>query len=158
MSVHLRKAIKADMPQVLELINELAVFEKEPDAVEVTVAELEQNGFGENPLFTCFVAEEQTQIVGMALVYFRFSTWKGKTVHLEDLVVRETHRGKEIGNLLYTEVLKYAKANGVRRAEWIVLNWNKGAIKFYERSGAVFHKDWYLVEMNRTRIDQYLES
>jgi len=112
----------------------------------------------ENQLFTCFVAETQSKILGMALVYFRFSTWKGKTVHLEDLVVRETHRGQEIGTLLYTEVLKYAKANGVRRAEWIVLNWNKGAIKFYERSGAVLHKDWFLVEMDKTRMDQYLES
>ncbi|HIB47299.1 MAG TPA: GNAT family N-acetyltransferase [Flavobacteriaceae bacterium] len=150
-----RLAKKEDMPQVLQLINELAIFEKEPDAVEVTVAELEREGFGEQPLFTCFVAEVNAQIVGMALVYFRFSTWKGRTVHLEDLIVTEQYRGKGIGTLLYDRVIGYAKEQGVRRAEWIVLNWNKGAIAMYEKSGAVFHKDWWLVEMGEDRLKKY---
>ncbi|MAY53476.1 MAG: GNAT family N-acetyltransferase [Flavobacteriaceae bacterium] len=150
-----RLAKKEDMPQVLQLINELAIFEKEPDAVEVTVAELEREGFGEEPLFTCFVAEVNAQIVGMALVYFRFSTWKGRTVHLEDLIVTEQYRGKGIGTLLYDRVIGYAKEQGVRRAEWIVLNWNKGAIGMYEKSGAVFHKDWWLVEMGEDRLKTY---
>ncbi|MAM30655.1 MAG: GNAT family N-acetyltransferase [Flavobacteriaceae bacterium] len=150
-----RLAKKEDMPQVLQLINELAIFEKEPDAVEVTVAELEREGFGEQPLFTCFVAEVNAEIVGMALVYFRFSTWKGRTVHLEDLIVTEQYRGKGIGSLLYDRVIGYAKEQGVRRAEWIVLNWNKGAIAMYEKSGAVFHKDWWLVEMGEDRLKTY---
>ena len=152
MDVIVRKAVKGDMPKVLELIQELAVFEKEPDAVVVTVAELEKEGFGAQPLFTCFVAEVAGTVVGMALVYFRFSTWKGRTVHLEDLIVNEVYRSKGIGKQLYEHVLAYAKSEGVRRAEWIVLNWNKGAIAMYDKSGAVFHKDWWLVEMSEDRL------
>lgn len=155
MEARLRKAERKDMPQVLKLIQELANFEKEPDAVDVTVAELEEEGFGDQPLFTCFVAEVAQTIVGMALVYFRFSTWKGRTVHLEDLIVTKAFRGKGIGKQLYNAVLAYAKEQGVRRAEWIVLNWNKGAIAMYENSGAQFHKDWWLVEMNEQGLKKF---
>lgn len=155
MEAHIRKAVKGDMPKVLELIKELAVFEKEPSAVEVTVAELEEEGFGKSPLFTCFVAEVEQRVVGMAIVYFRFSTWKGRTVHLEDLIVNEAFRGKGIGKQLYNHVLAYAKSQGVKRAEWIVLHWNKGAVALYEKSGAVFHKDWWLVEMNEQGLKKY---
>ncbi|QIE59760.1 GNAT family N-acetyltransferase [Rasiella rasia] len=153
----IRFAKKQDMPQVLELIRELAVFENEPDAVEVTVAELEEQGFGTTPLFKCFVAEIDKTIVGMALVYFRFSTWKGKTVHLEDLVVKNAYRGKGIGTLLYNNVLRYANEHGVRRAEWIVLDWNKNAIAMYEKSGAVFQKNWWLVEMSKEHLETFTE-
>lgn len=157
MSTIVRKALKNEMPQVLKLIKELAVFEKEPEAVQVTIQELEAAGFGSSALFTCFVAEIDEVIVGMALVYFRFSTWKGRTVHLEDLIVNERYRGKGIGSLLYKKVISYAKEQGVRRAEWIVLNWNKGAIAMYKKSGATFHKDWWLVEMNEKGMDRFLE-
>jgi len=155
MAIQVRKAVKADMSQVLELIKALADFEKEPGSVEITVTELEQEGFSENSLFTCFIAENTNEIIGMALVYFRFSTWKGRTVHLEDLIVKEEYRGKGIGQLLYNEVMKFGLEHGVRRVEWIVLNWNEGAIRFYERSGATFHKDWYLVEMGREKLQQF---
>lgn len=155
MKASLRKAEKKDMPQVLALIQELADFEKEPDAVEVTISELEKEGFGDQALFTCFVAEVEHIIVGMALVYFRFSTWKGRTVHLEDLIVTKAYRGKGIGKELYKTVLAYAKEQGVRRAEWIVLNWNEGAIALYEKSGAHFHKDWWLVEMDEQGLKKF---
>ena len=148
----IRKAIKADAPQLLSLIKELAIFEKEPNAVEVTVEELQEDGFGENPLFNCFVAETDSEIVGMALFYFRYSTWKGKTVHLEDLIVKNSCRKKGIGKALYEKVLRFAAAEGVKRAEWVVLNWNKNAISFYEKSGAQVLKDWYLVQMDENRI------
>jgi ribosomal protein S18 acetylase RimI-like enzyme len=148
----IRKATPTDMPQVLNLIIELAVFEKEPDAVKITVDELVEEGFGADPQFTCFVAEVDGEVIGMALVYFRFSTWTGKNVHLEDLVVKESYRGKGIGDLLYSEVMKFGQEHGVSRVQWIVLNWNEGAIKFYERSGAVMHKDWYLVEMDEDNM------
>ena len=148
----IRKATKADAPQLLSLIKELAVFEKEPDAVEVTVEELQEDGFGENPLFNCFVAEMDSEIVGMALFYFRYSTWKGKTVHLEDLIVKNSYRKKGIGKALYEKVLHFAAAEGVKRTEWVVLNWNKNAIDFYEKSGAQVLKDWYLVQMDDNRI------
>ena len=158
MEFDIRLAEKKDMPQVLDLIKELAEFENDPDAVVVTVADLEKEGFGENPLFTCFVAEMDENVVGIALVYFRFSTWKGRTVHLEDLVVKEAYRNRGIGEALYSEVMKYAKANGVRRVNWVVLDWNKGAIKFYERTGAQILDDWKVVEMNEKEMNQYLEE
>ena len=147
-----RFAEKKDMPQVLELIRELAVFEKEPDAVEVTLAELENEGFGANPLFTCFVANLGEEIVGMALVYFRFSTWKGRTVHLEDLIVKNTHRSKGIGSLLYNSVINYAADQGVKRVEWVVLDWNQNAINLYKKNGATVLKDWYLVQLPEHKI------
>lgn len=145
------------MPQVLNLIKELATFEREPDAVVVTVEELEKEGFGENPLFKCFVAEVDKEIVGMALVYFRFSTWKGRTIHLEDLIVKEKMRGSGLGSALYQEVLKYAKSQGVKRVEWVVLDWNEGAIKFYERSGAKILKDWRTVHMDEQGLTNFLD-
>ena len=154
-----RKADKQDMPQVLELIKELAVFEKEPvSVVEVTVSELEEAGFGENPQFICFVAEANQEIKGLALVYFRFSTWKGRTLHLEDLIVRESERGKGIGMLLYKEVLKFAKKEKVKRVNWVVLDWNENAIQFYEKTGAEVLDDWRLVEMNKDALEIFLNE
>jgi GNAT superfamily N-acetyltransferase len=154
MNVNIRNAEKKDMPQVLELIKELAVFEGEPDAVEVTAAHLEAEGF-DNSLFTCFVAENETEIVGMALVYFRFSTWKGRTVHLEDLIVKQEYRSNGIGKLLYNTVVSYARQQGVKRVEWVVLDWNQNAIDFYEKSGATILKDWYLVQLGEEEIKKY---
>lgn len=153
----IRESKKEDMPQVLELYKELAVFEREPEAVVVTVADLEREGFGEHPLFKCFVAEVNNDIVGMALVYFRFSTWKGRTIHLEDLIVKEKMRGSGLGSALYQEVLKYAKSQNVKRVEWVVLDWNEGAIKFYERSGAKILDDWRTVHMDEQGITNFLD-
>ncbi|MEZ4816664.1 MAG: GNAT family N-acetyltransferase [Flavobacteriaceae bacterium] len=153
-----RKATKEDMPQVLGLIKELAVFEKEPEAVVITLAELEAAGFGDNPQFTCFVAEMNSEIVGMALVYFRFSTWVGNTVHLEDLIVKEHMRGKGIGIALYKKVMEYSKAQGVKRVNWMVLGWNKDAIAFYENTGAKVLEEWWQVEMNQTALDNFLSK
>lgn len=153
-----REAIKSDMPQVLELIKELAIFEKEPDAVDVTVADLEHEGFGENPLFTCFVAQIDEEIVGVALVYFRFSTWKGRTLHLEDLIVKEEKRGKGIGEALYKQVMQFAYDRGLKRVAWDVLDWNTGAIRFYERSGANIVKDWRVVHMDEKGLKNFIEK
>ena len=153
-----RKATNDDMPQVLELIKELAIFENEPDAVEISVADLEREGFGENPLFTCFVAESNDEIVGAALVYFRFSTWKGRTLHLEDLIVKEAQRGKGIGEALYKQVMQFAYDRGLKRVAWDVLDWNKGAIRFYERSGANIVKDWRVVHMDEKGLKNYINS
>lgn len=146
------------MPQVLELIKELAIFEKEPDAVEVTAADLEREGFGENPLFTCFVAEIDEEIMGVALVYFRFSTWKGRTLHLEDLIVKEEKRGMGIGEALYKQVMQFAYDRGLKRVAWDVLDWNTGAIRFYERSGANIVKDWRVVHMDEKGLKNFIEK
>lgn len=154
----IRKATKNDMPSVLELIQELATFEKEPDAVVVTVADLIRDGFSENPLFQCFVAEVDGEIIGMALFYYRFSTWKGKTIHLEDLIVKESKRGTGAGFALYKEIIKQGKAENVRRIEWNVLDWNTPAIDFYEKSGAKVLGDWRVVHMDDKGIEQFLNT
>ncbi len=155
--MNIRNATKSDMPSVLELIKELAVFEKEPEAVVVTAEDLVRDGFSENPLFECFVAEENNEIIGMALYYYRFSTWKGKTIHLEDLIVKEDKRGTGAGFALYTEIIKKGKAENVRRIEWNVLDWNTPAIDFYKKSGANVLKDWCVVQMDEKGINQFLK-
>ncbi len=154
----IRKATKNDMPSVLELIQELATFEKEPDAVVVTVDDLVRDGFSENPLFQCFVAEVDGEIIGMALYYYRYSSWKGKTIHLEDLIVKESKRGTGAGFALYKEIIKQGKAENVRRIEWNVLDWNTPAIDFYEKSGAKVLGDWRVVHMDDKGIEQFLNT
>ena len=152
----IRDAKKNDMPQVLSLIKELAVFEKEPEAVEVTIRDLENDGFSENPSFHCFVAEVHGKIEGMALVYNRYSTWKGKALHLEDLIVSDVMRGSGIGSALLDEVVKYGHHLGVKRITWEVLDWNEPAIVFYEKKGANIMRDWNVVHLNEQAIKNYI--
>ena len=152
----IRKATKNDMPSVLELIQELATFEKEPDAVVVTVDDLVRDGFSENPLFQCFVAEVDNEIIGMALYYYRYSTWKGKTIHLEDLIVKENKRGTGAGFALYKEIIKQGKVENVRRIEWNVLDWNTLAVDFYEKSGAKVLGDWRVVHMDEIGVNNFI--
>lgn len=153
-----RFAKKEDMPSVLKLIRELASFEKEPEAVVITVEDLEREGFGEKPIFYCLVAEKEDKIVGMALFYPRYSTWKGMTFHLEDLIVTQSERRKGYGKDLYTSFINYAKQNKVRRVEWVVLDWNTPAIDFYETSGAKILSDWRTVQMNEEAIANYIKN
>ena len=152
----IRKATEKDMPFVLELIQELATFEKEPDAVVVTVADLVRDGFSEHPLFHCYVAEKENTIIGMALFYYRYSTLKGKTIHLEDLIVKADQRGSGAGFALYKEIIKQGKKDKVRRIEWNVLDWNTPAIDFYEKSGAKVLDDWRVVQMDESGIERFL--
>jgi len=156
--MNIRIGLKQDMPAVLELIKELATFEKEPDAVIVTVADLERDGFSDNPLFHTIVAEIDNEIVGMALYYYRYSTWKGKTIHLEDLIVKEKMRGSGIGFALYSEIMVQGKSDGVRRIEWNVLDWNTEAIEFYEKSGARVFKNWLVAQIDEQGIDSFLNN
>jgi GNAT superfamily N-acetyltransferase len=154
----IRKGISQDMPSVLALIKELAVFEKEPDAVVVTVDDLIRDGFAENPLFHTFVAEVENEIIGIALYYYRFSTWKGKTIHLEDLIVKENKRGTGAGFALYSEIIAQGKRDNVRRIEWNVLDWNTPAIDFYKKSGAKILDDWNVVQMDEIGITNFLNK
>lgn len=154
----IRKGNINDMTAVLELIKELAHFENEPDAVVISVQDLERDGFSSAPLFNTFVAEVDNKIVGVALYYYRYSTWKGKTIHLEDLVVREKMRGTGCGSALYKEVIKQGKADNVRRIEWNVLDWNKPAIDFYKKSGAKVLDDWLVAQMDEIGIDNFLSK
>jgi GNAT superfamily N-acetyltransferase len=153
-----RKGKKTDMLQVLSLIKELAVFEKEPDAVEVTMKQLQRDGFGKNPLFKTFIAELAGEVIGMALFYPRYSTWKGTTLHLEDLIVRKDKRGLGVGKALYDMVLKYAYKKKVKRVEWVVLDWNTTAIDFYEKSGAKILPDWRTTQMDEQALKKYIED
>lgn len=154
----IRPAEPSDMKQVLERIRELAVFEKEPEAVVITEADLIRDGFSDPPLFQCLVAEEQDIVLGIALFYFRYSTWKGKTIHLEDLIVKASERGRGIGMALYREVIRRGKEEGVRRIEWAVLDWNTPAIQFYEKTGARVQPDWRVVQMDENGIATFLEK
>jgi len=156
--MNIRKGAIEDMSAVLELIKELATFEKEPNAVVVNVTDLERDGFGESPLFYTFIAEQNNEIVGMALYYYRYSTWKGRTIHLEDLIVKEKMRGSGLGFELYTAVIAQGKSDGVRRIEWNVLDWNTPAIEFYEKSGAKVLKDWLVAQMDENGINVFLEK
>ena len=154
----IRKATPADMNSVLDLIKELAVFEKEPNAVIVIVDDLVKDGFSENPLFQCFVAEIDEEINGIALYYYRYSTWKGKTIHLEDLIIRESKRGTGAGFALYSEIIRQGKRDNVRRIEWAVLDWNTPAIEFYRKTGAKVLDDWRVAQMDEQGIDEFLKT
>ncbi|EAR02472.1 GNAT family N-acetyltransferase [Maribacter sp. HTCC2170] len=158
MKMNIRDAKASDMKSVLELIKELASFEKEPGAVEVTEDDLVRDGFGSNKLFHCFVAESDSKIVGMALVYNRYSTWKGPIIHLEDLVVAESMRGSGLGTALLDEVVKYGAARGAKRINWEVIDWNEPAIAFYEKKGAKVLRDWDVVQLDENGINSYLRS
>ena len=156
--MNIREANPSDMSSVLRLIKELAKFENEPEAVEVTVENLINSGFKKNPSFKAYVAEKEERIVGMALFYERYSTWKGKAIHLEDLIVEEEFRGKGIGNALYTEVLKYAYKNNFKRVAWEVLDWNTPAIDFYESTGAKLLKEWRVVHMDEKSLYHFTQN
>ncbi len=156
--MNIRKGQKEDMKGVLALIQELAVFEKEPDAVLVTENDLIRDGFGTNSMFQVLVAEVENQIVGIAFFYYRYSTWKGKTIHLEDLVVKDSMRGTGLGYALYSEIIKQAKKDNVRRVEWNVLDWNTPAIDFYKKSGAEILDAWRVVHMDEVGIDNFVAN
>jgi GNAT superfamily N-acetyltransferase len=156
MSFTIRDAKIEDVPSILNLVKELAHFEKESNAVEVTVGDLEKDGFGKTPLFKIFVAEIEKEIVGIALFYPRYSTWKGPTIHLEDLIVTEEKRGLKIGSALYKKVIEYGYNKGVKRIEWNVLDWNDPAIEFYKSTGAKVLRDWDTVQIDRKSMKKYL--
>ena len=158
LSMIIRKGTPSDMPSVLELIKELAVFEKEPEAVVVTVNDLVNDGFSQQPLFHCFVAEVDSEIIGIALYYYRYSTWKGKTIHLEDLIVKESKRGTGAGFALYSQIIRQGKKDKVRRIEWAVLDWNTPAIEFYKKTGANIMNDWRVAQMDEYGIDEFLKN
>ncbi|MDC0339411.1 GNAT family N-acetyltransferase [Flavobacteriales bacterium] len=142
MKITIRQSQKEDMPKVLEYIQELATYEKAPDEMENTVEDLEKNGFGDHKVFDCIVAEIENNIVGFALYYTGYSTWKGRTLYLEDFLVSEDYRGKGIGKLLFNQVILEAKKRNVKRMDWQVIDWNKPAINFYNKYNARLDGEW----------------
>ena len=143
----IRNAKREDVKSIYTLINALAKFEKEEHAVQITVEELEEDGFGETPSYSCIVAELDGSVVGFALYFIRYSTWQGKTVYLEDFLVNENYRSKGIGKLLFEELIEIAKKLNVRQLSWQVLDWNEGAIRFYKKYEAEFADEWLNVRV-----------
>eukprot|EP01031_Cornospumella_fuschlensis_P028880 gene28880-34855_t len=142
MSVQIRRALKDDCPRLLELIKELALYERAPEAVTVTLEHFQDSGFGSSPVWWAFVAEVEGKVVGMALYYIRYSTWKGQRLYLEDYYVTEEMRCRGIGKLLFDRVIQEAKEKGFQGMNWQVLEWNELAINFYKKYEAAFDPEW----------------
>ena len=158
MKFKLRESTKKDMDQVLNLIKELAIFEKEEKEVEIDLENLIKEGFSSKPLFKCFVAEEDKIIIGAALTYNRYSTWKGRTLHLEDLIVTKEKRGLGVGTMLLDKVVEYGIKKHVKRISWEVINWNKKAINLYLKKGGIIKKDWNIIHLNENAIKNYFNN
>jgi len=157
LSITLRIAIKADCERILELINELAVYEKAPEEVTVTLSEFIDAGFGETPVWKAFVAEDPSEgIIGFALFYTRYSTWKGCRLYLEDFLVTETWRGKGIGKLLFDKIVQEAKENNYNGMTWQVLDWNEPAINFYHKYKARIEEGWLNASLSKEQTHQLI--
>ncbi len=154
MSVIIRIGTPDDIAQALNLVKELAVYEKAPNEVEVTVEEMTNWGFGKDKQFDFFVAEENNTIVGIALYYYKYSTWKGKCLFLEDIIVTESYRGKGLGKLLFNQVVEVSKAQKVRRMEWQVLNWNTPAIEFYKKYETILDDEWINCKLTNHQLER----
>lgn len=152
MIINLRVAEKRDCARLLELVHELAIYEKAPQEVTVTLPEFEDAGFGENPVWKAFVAEDGQTIVGFALYYVRYSTWKGCRLYLEDFIVTENYRGKGIGKLLFEAIIQEAKDKNYNGMNWQVLDWNQPAINFYDKYTAAYESGWLNASFSKEQI------
>lgn len=153
MNIEIRKGTRTDIPQALNLVRELAIYEKAPNEVEVTIDEMTEWGFGTDKQFDFYVALLDGVIVGMALYYFKYSTWKGKCLFLEDIIVTEAHRGKGLGKLLFDRVVQVSKEMKVRRMEWQVLDWNTPAIEFYKNYNAALDGEWVNCKLTNHQLE-----
>jgi GNAT superfamily N-acetyltransferase len=152
MNINIRVAHKQDCPRLLELITELAIYEKAPDEVTVSLQEFEDAGFGSKPVWKAFVAEIDGLVIGFALYYIRYSTWKGSRLYLEDLIVTEEHRGKRIGKLLFERIITEVREMGLSGMVWQVLDWNEPAIKFYKKYKANIEAGWLNASLSKEQI------
>jgi len=148
MSIKLRRAVREDCPRLLELVHELAVYEKAPNEVTVTLEHFEESGFGEKPVWWAFVAVENKTILGFALYYIRYSTWKGQRMYLEDILVTEKARGRGIGKVLMDRLIEEAKEKKFSGMMWQVLEWNEPAINFYKKYNANLDAEWVNCSVN----------
>ncbi|WP_426667714.1 GNAT family N-acetyltransferase [Mucilaginibacter sp. McL0603] len=150
--MNLRVAVKEDCPRLLDLVHELALFEKAPEEVTVTLDEFEEAGFGNKPVWKAFVVESDGVIVGFALYYIRYSTWKGCRMYLEDLIVTESWRGKGVGKLLFDRLIQEARELGFNGMTWQVLDWNEPAINFYKKYEAAIDAGWLNASLSKQQI------
>jgi GNAT superfamily N-acetyltransferase len=149
MNIIIRRAVKTDCERLMELVRELAVFEKAPQELTVTLDHFEKSGFGESPVWWAFVAEVDGIVQGFALYYIRYSTWKGQRMYLEDILISEEFRGKGIGKLLFDKLKEEAKEKKLNGIVWQVLDWNEPAINFYKKNGDVnFDNAWINCSIN----------
>ena len=142
MDIIIRAAKKEDCKRMMELIHELAVYEKAPEQVMVAFDHFVESGFGKNPVWWALVAEVEGIVVGMALYYVRYSTWKGQRLYLEDLIVSEDMRGNQIGSLLFNALIEEAKSKNFVGMNWQALDWNEPALNFYRKYNASFDPEW----------------
>ena len=149
MNIHIRPAERSDCPKLLDLIRELAEYERAADEVEVTLEHFEESGFGTCPVWWAFVAEDEGIIVGLALYYIRYSTWKGQRLYLEDIIVTEQYRRFGIGKMLFEAVLSDARKKKLNGVIWQVLEWNEPAIHFYQKYSPVFNQEWITCTIER---------
>jgi len=154
----IRPGTKEDLPRVLELIKELALYEKAPNEVTNNLEWMERDGFGPNPIYGLFVAEDGSQIVGISIYYWRYSTWKGKRLYLEDIVVTESQRGKGTGKLLFDRTMQQAIDEKCTGMMWQVLDWNEPAINFYKKYGAKLDNEWVNCHLEVDQIKSLLEK
>jgi GNAT superfamily N-acetyltransferase len=150
--MNIRIAKREDCPRLMELVNELALYEKAPEEVTVTLQEFEDAGFGEKPVWKAFVAESDGLIVGFAVYYIRYSTWKGNRMYLEDLIVTESMRGKKVGKLLFDRLIAEAKELGFNGMTWQVLDWNEPAINFYNKYEANIEAGWLNASLSKEQL------
>jgi GNAT superfamily N-acetyltransferase len=157
MDIEIRKGHKEDLPRVLELIKELALFEKALDQVSTTVSQMEKDGFGEEPIFGFFVAERGAALIGLSLYYFRYSTWKGKRLYLEDIIVTEKERGTGLGKQLFEKTMHFSIQEECTGMMWQVLDWNKPAINFYKKYDAKIEDEWLNCHLESSQIRSLLQ-
>jgi GNAT superfamily N-acetyltransferase len=157
-SINIRYGKKEDLPRVLELIKELAEYEKAPNEVINTVALMEKEGFGENPVYGFFVAENERGIVGLSLYYWRYSTWKGKRLYLEDIIVTESERGSGIGKKLFDRTMEKTLEENCSGMMWQVLDWNEPAINFYKKYGTNLAQEWINCNLESSQIRALLKK
>ena len=158
MNAAIREAKLADCSRILELINELAVYERAPEEVTVTLAEFEDAGFGQKPVWKAFIAELDETIVGFALYYVRYSTWKGCRLYLEDFIVTDSHRGKGIGKQLFDTIVLEAHEKGFNGMTWQVLDWNEPALNFYKKYEAGVEAGWLNGSLSKQQLASYYEK
>ena len=158
MAFQIRKGKKEDLPRVLELVKELALFERAPHEVTNTVEQMELDGFGPAPIYGFFVAENEQGIVGLSLYYWRYSTWKGKRLFLEDIIVTERERGKGAGKLLFDRTMQHALDEKCSGMMWQVLDWNEPAIQFYKKYGSKLDGEWINCTLEADQIAASLKK
>jgi len=154
--IQIRDGTQRDLPRLLELVKELAEYEKALSEVSNTAKLMEQDGFGTNPIFGFFVAEEDEMILGISLYYYRYSTWKGKRLYLEDMVVTQSQRGRGIGNLLFERAMKFSLEGNCTGMMWQVLDWNEPAINFYKKYNAKLDREWINCHLEANQINDIL--